>query len=66
LAKNMGIKKAYQMMIIANSKYWTPTTDFTKGACGVLYAANDLNVDKTLVSSVFNQVGVSTKSCSTM
>ncbi|WP_392538405.1 M4 family metallopeptidase [Legionella sp. 227] len=63
LAKNIGIKKAYQMMIIANSKYWTPTTNFTKGACGVLYAAKDLSVDQQMVKTVFDQVGVSTTSC---
>ncbi|KTD69496.1 MULTISPECIES: M4 family metallopeptidase [Legionella] len=63
LAKNIGIKKSYQMMIIANSKYWTPTTNFIKGACGVVYAAKDLNVDRQMVQSVFAQVGVSTTSC---
>ncbi len=63
LAKNIGIKKAYQMMIIANSKYWTPTTNFIQGACGVLYAAKDLSVDPQMVKSVFGQVGVSTVSC---
>jgi vibriolysin len=63
LAKNIGIKTAYQMMIVANSKYWTPTTDFTQGACGVLYAAKDLSVDTQMVSSVFGQVGVATERC---
>lgn len=63
LAKNIGIKQAYQMMIIANSKYWTPTTNFIKGACGVLYAAKDLNVNHKMVKSVFDQVGVDTHSC---
>ncbi|KTD00467.1 M4 family metallopeptidase [Fluoribacter gormanii] len=63
LAKNIGIKQAYQTMIIANSKYWTPTTNFIQGACGVLYAAKDLRIDSQMVKSVFGQVGVSTTSC---
>lgn len=63
LAKNLEIKKAYELMITANSKYWTPTTDFTSGACGVLYAAKDLQVDQQIVRSVFAQVGVNTTSC---
>ena len=63
LAKNIGIKTAYQIMIDANSNYWTPTTDFIKGACGVLYAAKDLNVDTKMVSSVFGQVGVDITLC---
>jgi vibriolysin len=63
LAKNMGIKQAYQMMIIANSKYWTPTTNFIQGACGVLYAAKDLGVNQQMIQSVFDQVGVQTESC---
>ncbi|MGL5743227.1 MAG: M4 family metallopeptidase [Legionella sp.] len=63
LAKNMGIKKAYQLMIIANSNYWTPTTDFIQGACGVLRAAKDLHVDQQAVQSAFGQVGVNTAHC---
>ncbi|KTD42782.1 M4 family metallopeptidase [Legionella parisiensis] len=63
LAKNIGIKKAYQIMIIANSKYWTPTTNFTQGACGVLYAAKDIRVDQKMVQTVFGQVGVKTTGC---
>ncbi|MBI2785017.1 MAG: peptidase M4 family protein [Legionella longbeachae] len=63
LAKNIGIKQAYQIMILANSKYWTPTTNFIKGACGVLRASKDLNVNRTMVKSVFDQVGVNTVGC---
>jgi vibriolysin len=63
LAKDLGIKKAYQLMIIANSKYWTPTTNFVEGACGVLYSARDLAVDASIIKSAFNQVGVTTSSC---
>ena len=63
LAKNIGIKTAYHAMIVANTRYWTPTTDFKKGACGVLYAAKDLSIDINQVQSAFNQVGVDTTQC---
>jgi vibriolysin len=64
LSKNMGIKEAYHIMLIANTKYWTPTTDFTEGACGVIAAAKDLNKDIPVIKSAFFQVGVDTSQCS--
>lgn len=63
LSQELGMKQAFQLMIIANTKYWTPTTDFKNGACGVLYAAKDTAIDIRLVQSVFNQVGVDTLGC---
>lgn len=63
LAKQVGIKKAYQVMLNANTKYWRPTTDFTTGACGVLHSAKELNVDLNVVKSVFGQVGINTNTC---
>ncbi|WP_298626476.1 M4 family metallopeptidase, partial [uncultured Legionella sp.] len=63
LSRELGIKKAFHLMLIANTRYWTPTTDFLSGACGVLYAGNDLNADTALIKTVFNQVGVSTSDC---
>jgi len=63
MAKDFGIKDAYHIMLQANTKYWTPTTGFKDGACGVLRAAKDLNKETQKVQLVFNQVGVDTKSC---
>ncbi len=63
LSQNMGIKKAYHVMLIANSKYWTPSTDLIQGACGVLYGAKDLSVDISSVKTIFGQVGIDTKNC---
>ncbi|QEY49934.1 M4 family metallopeptidase [Legionella longbeachae] len=63
LSKDIGIKKAYEIMILANSKYWTPTTDFVNGACGVLYAGKDLGVDEKMLQTIFGQVGVGTTRC---
>lgn len=63
LSQKFGIKDAYQLMIVANTKYWTPTTNFKKGACGVVDAAIDLNKDSQWVASVFRQVGIDTSDC---
>ncbi|MFI4918863.1 MAG: M4 family metallopeptidase [Legionellales bacterium] len=63
LSKNMGIKTAYHVMLTANAKYWTPTTEFKDAACGILYAAKDLSLDTDKVQSVFGQVGVDTRAC---
>lgn len=63
MSKDFGIKETYHMMIVANSKYWTPTTEFIDGACGVLHAAKDVHLDLNKIRSAFNQVGVSTANC---
>jgi vibriolysin len=64
LSKRVGIKTAYHAMILANTKYWTPGTDFKSGACGVIYATKDLQLDTNQVKTVFGQVGIDTTSCS--
>lgn len=63
LSQNLGIKKANEMMILANTKYWTPATDFKQGACGVIYAGKELQIDTSMIKSVFAQVGVETSGC---
>ncbi len=63
LSQEIGIKKAYHVMLIANSRYWTPTTNFNTGACGALKSAKDLAVDINLMKRVFGQVGIATSSC---
>ncbi len=63
MSKTLGVKKAYQMMVIANTKYWTPTTDFINGACGVLYAARDLEVDLNSIKPAMAQVGIDVGVC---
>ncbi len=63
LSQKIGIKQAFHAMALANIKYWTPTTGFKAGACGVLYAAKDLNIDSQLVKTAFGQVGIDTQSC---
>lgn len=63
LSQKIGIKEAYRIMTLANIKYWTPTTGFKSGACGVIYAAKDLNINEQLIKTVFGQVGVDTQTC---
>ncbi len=63
LAKKLGIKNAFETMLHANVNYWTPTTDFKTGACGVIDAAHDLDLDVSAVKSAFLKVGVDITHC---
>ena len=54
-----GVRKAYDVMFDANRNYWTPSTDFVDGACGVINAVDDLAYAVADVIDAFNQVGVS-------
>lgn len=63
IAKKLGIKTAYQIMTQANINYWTPDTDFINGACGVMYAAKDLNLDINPVLAAFGKVGIDVSGC---
>lgn len=51
-------QKAFKIFARANQAYWTPSTDFVDGACGTLYATNDLGYDLTTVHNAFAQVGI--------
>ncbi len=52
-------QKAFQAFARANRDYWTPSTDFDQGACGVEEAAGDLGFSAADVTSAFASVGVS-------
>ena len=51
------VKSAFNVMVQANF-YWTSTTNFNSGACGVLQAATDLKMDVTAVKTAFDEVKV--------
>jgi vibriolysin len=51
-------KKAFEVFAHANRWYWTPSTDFDNGACGVQYAANDYGYSAQDVANAFATVGV--------
>ena len=61
LAKTAGwdTKKAFQVFAVANRDYWTSSTNFNQGACGVETAATDLGYTKADVTTAFTGVGVS-------
>jgi pseudolysin/vibriolysin len=60
LAKTSGwdVKKAFQVFQLANKSYWTATSTFNSGACGVESAADDMGFNKNDVITAFNGVGV--------
>lgn len=62
-APGWNTKKAFDIMVKANQHYWTSTTNFVKGACGVLHAANDYQYDAEAVKNAFKQVGIDTENC---
>jgi Zn-dependent metalloprotease len=49
---------AFQAFARANRDYWTPSTSFNQGACGVQTAATDLGFDAADVAAAFAVVGV--------
>nr|WP_277619266.1 M4 family metallopeptidase [Legionella norrlandica] len=53
-----SVRKAFQVMIDANIKYWTSGTSFDAAACGVIQAAIDRQYNKQDVISAFAEVGV--------
>lgn len=52
-------KTAFQVMARANALYWTASSTYNQGACGVETAATDLGMTKADVTSAFSAVGVS-------
>ncbi|PIV33048.1 MAG: peptidase M4 family protein, partial [Lysobacterales bacterium CG02_land_8_20_14_3_00_62_12] len=52
-------QSAFQVFARANRLYWTPSSTFNTGACGVQTAATDLGKTVANVTSAFSAVGVS-------
>ena len=52
-------QKAFQVFVRANDLYWTASSTFNQGACGVETAATDLGFTKADVTAAFTSVGVS-------
>jgi hypothetical protein len=61
LAKKAGwnTPTAFKVFARANALYWTPSSTFNSGACGVETAAQDLGLSKADVTAAFTVVGVS-------
>lgn len=56
-------RKAFDVMVQANTNYWTSNVDFAKGACGVVKAAQDLNYNVDDVKAAFAGVKIDTSDC---
>ncbi len=61
LAKTAGwdTVKAFKTFARANANYWTPSSTYNSGACGVETAATDLGYSKADVTAALAVVGVS-------
>ncbi|MCJ8271271.1 MAG: M4 family metallopeptidase [Psychrosphaera sp.] len=61
LATTQGwnVQSAFGVMLRANDLYWTATSTFNAGACGVESAANDMGLNAADVTAAFAEVGVS-------
>jgi len=59
------VRMAFQTFATANQLYWTPDSSFSKGACGVVQAAEDLGFNTDDIVHVFSEVGVSACGSST-
>ncbi len=53
------VPKAFKVMARANALYWTASSTFNTGACGVQTAAGDLGYSVADVTAAFSSVGVS-------
>ncbi|QSQ26458.1 peptidase M4 family protein [Pyxidicoccus parkwayensis] len=53
-----GTQRAFQVFARANDLYWSPSTDFNQGSCGVQTAAADYGFSVADVASAFASVGV--------
>jgi pseudolysin len=56
-------RKAFDIMVKANTDYWTPYVDFQSGACGVIKATHDLGYPIEPVMSSLEEVKIDTSSC---
>lgn len=56
-------QKAFHVMVKANSDYWTPTTTFTEGACGILAASRDLGFSEEDVKDALDEVVIDYGDC---
>ncbi len=57
------VKQAFDVMVQANSHYWTSTSNFKTAACGVIQAAKDLGFSTDDVKAAFAVVKVDTSAC---
>ena len=57
-SSNWNTRKAFEVFAHANAMYWSATSTFNAGACGVENAADDYGYSRSDVVAAFNAVGV--------
>ncbi len=57
-SSNWNTKEAFEVFAHANAMYWTATSTFNSGACGVESAADDYGYSRSDVVAAFSAVGV--------
>lgn len=57
------VRKAFEVMLTANVDYWTPTSTFDEGACGIIDAAKSLDYSLDDVKNALDQVGLHYGEC---
>ncbi|OOE82152.1 hemagglutinin [Salinivibrio sp. PR6] len=55
---NWNVRKGFEVFTTANQLYWTASSTFDQGACGVVKATQDLAYNAQDVIDAFNTVGV--------
>ncbi|MFZ4077202.1 MAG: M4 family metallopeptidase [Legionellaceae bacterium] len=65
LATSQGFdtQRAFQIVLKANMDYWVAHTTFKEGACGVVWAAMDLEMPTAPVVKAFSEVGIDATPC---
>lgn len=61
--KGWDAKKAFDVMVQANSHYWTTNATYNEAACGVISATKDLGFDVGAVKTAFDTVKVNYSDC---
>lgn len=56
-------RKAFDVMVQANQHYWTSTTNFAQGACGILSATKDLGYETDAVLAALDVVKINHDDC---
>ena len=57
-SQDWTLRSAFTIFAHANMNYWTSNTNFLDGACDVINATNDLNLNYMQVHNAFMQVGI--------
>ncbi len=60
-----NVRQAFEVMATANMDYWTPSSTFEEGACGIIDAAKSFNYSVDDIKQVLDQVSVSYADCYT-